>query len=114
MSHELQWALTSLAEKGRHLPMSSNLPDRKLSGWRTGVAYATVLIVVVLLINLSFLIWALCSHGPSLGVSTLHRGTCETSTKLNTWIHLVINILSTGMLGASNYCKHYVPLESLR
>ena len=106
--NELLFEETALTGQSREFSTSSIKRGRRISGWRTGVAYAIVLITVVLLINLSFLIWAVASRGPSLGISTLQRGSCETSTKINTWIHLVINILSTGMLGASNYCEHSV------
>lgn len=31
-------------------------------------------------------------------------GSCATAKKLNLWLHLLINILSTLLLGASNFC----------
>jgi hypothetical protein len=34
----------------------------------------------------------------------LFQGNCKTTNALDTLIHLVINILSTSLLGASNYC----------
>lgn len=37
----------------------------------------------------------------SLG--TLHDGSCKKASRLSFWIHLMINILSTTLLGASNY-----------
>lgn len=33
---------------------------------------------------------------------------CAMSKKYSTWLHLVINVLSTLLLGASNYCMQFL------
>ncbi len=79
--------------------------DRRLLGWRAGVTGVTALVFSCLAINISFLTWALTTHNITGGIATLQQGSCKTSANLNTGIHLVINLLSTGMLSGSNYCK---------
>lgn len=58
---------------------------------------------VVFVINLVFTVWAVKTSGPFNGTITLQAGSCETTKKLTVGLHLLINILSTLLLGASNY-----------
>ena len=78
--------------------------DRRLFGWRAGVTAVTALVTSCLLVNVAFLIWAQTSSRVVDGIATLQEGNCKQSANLNTGIHLVINLLSTGMLSGSNYC----------
>ncbi len=78
--------------------------DRRLLGWRAGVTGVTALVASCLILNVSFMIWALTSKRVVNGIATLQQGSCATSANLNTAIHLGINLLSTGMLSGSNYC----------
>ena len=76
---------------------------RKLEGYHFGVLCCAVLAAVVLIINLIFTIWAVSSSGVQNGLGTLQDGSCKRTATLTFWIHLAINILSTLLLGASNY-----------
>lgn len=58
---------------------------------------------VVLVINLILTIWAVSISGVQNGLGTLHDGSCKRTATLTFWTHLAINILSTLLLGASNY-----------
>lgn len=78
--------------------------DRRFLGWRVGIAAVCCLVFLVLLINIGFLAWASSNRKIQGGIGTLQRGSCKTSERLDTWLHLAINILSTGMLSGSNYC----------
>lgn len=69
---------------------------------------------MVLVVNLSFLIWTASTHNVSGGIAVLHRGSCTTSAKLDTWFHLGINVLSTALLGGSNYCKFFIDDQAKR
>ena len=91
--------------ESRRSSTAAQRSDRRLLGWRVGVTGVTALVFSCLVINISFLIWALTSHRTTGGIATLQQGSCQTSANLNTGIHLVINLLSTGMLSGSNYCK---------
>jgi hypothetical protein len=65
---------------------------------------------LVLLINLVFIAVAagLASRDPDNGSFSssvvLYRGSCGVSKRWDTALHLIINVLSTCILAASNYC----------
>ncbi|KEY73995.1 hypothetical protein S7711_02589 [Stachybotrys chartarum IBT 7711] len=63
-----------------------------------------VLIGLILFTNLSLTIFAVSSYGSNEGVSIIYQGDCSTVRSLDQWLHLLINLLATGMLSASNYC----------
>ncbi|KAI9888350.1 MAG: hypothetical protein M1814_000557 [Vezdaea aestivalis] len=77
---------------------------RPRTGWRFGVTLYAILIAAVLLLNASFLVFAVRVFGFEDGVGTLKRGSCKDIARLSNWAHLVINALSTTMLAGSNYC----------
>ena len=58
---------------------------------------------MVAIINFLFIIWALSKSGLTNGLGTLEDGNCDRTRKLTFWMHLAINVLSTMLLGASNY-----------
>ena len=58
----------------------------------------------VFLLNLIVTIWATQTFETANGSGTLIQGECTKTRKASTWIHLAINILSTVLLSASNYC----------
>ena len=68
------------------------------------------LVVQIILINIIFgtnvglTVYAFKQYGSSNGVGLIYEGDCETVRTLDLWVHLLINLLSTGMLSASNYC----------
>ena len=74
------------------------------SGWRTGVLLSCAVAFTVLLINVAVLIWTLSNSSREGGIGTLYKGNCARTKSLNTWLQFFINILSTALLGASNYC----------
>ncbi|RSL89626.1 hypothetical protein CDV31_015843 [Fusarium ambrosium] len=77
------------------------------------VAFLTVFLTVVLMVS----VFALYREPESsfddadtdrrqvdsLGQSRLFRGRCDTASKANLWIHLVINIIGTCILASSNF-----------
>lgn len=62
------------------------------------------LILVVLVSNLSLTAVATKQYGSQDGVGLIYEGDCTTVASFNLWLHLLINLLSTGMLSASNFC----------
>jgi hypothetical protein len=58
---------------------------------------------LVLLTNVGLLTWAATTHNIEKGIGTLCLGECGTIAKWNVGLHVLINILSTVLLGASNY-----------
>lgn len=49
-------------------------------------------------------IWALAKFDLSSLIGTIEEGKCEQTKHLDLWLHFAINVLSTLLLGASNYC----------
>ena len=76
---------------------------RKLQGYHFGVLWCAGVAALVLIINLILTIWAIAKTGIQDGLGTLYDGSCKRTTSLTFWIHLAINVLSTLLLGASNY-----------
>ncbi|KAK3987182.1 hypothetical protein QBC44DRAFT_295501 [Cladorrhinum sp. PSN332] len=59
---------------------------------------------LVFFTNLSLTIFALARYGSQKAVGLIYEGDCDKVKSLDQWLHLLINLLSTGMLSASNYC----------
>ncbi|KAM0794745.1 hypothetical protein BDR22DRAFT_826699 [Usnea florida] len=76
---------------------------RKLQGYHFGVLWCAGVAALVLIINLILTIWAVAKLGVQDGFGTLYDGSCKRTTSLTFWLHLAINVLSTLLLGASNY-----------
>ena len=68
------------------------------------LALQIVLINIIFFTNIGSTVYALKQYGSDNGVGLLYEGDCETVRTLDLWIHLLINLMSTGMLSASNYC----------
>lgn len=62
------------------------------------------IIGLILTTNLVVTIFAVTSYGSRNGVGLIYESDCSTVKQLDQWIHLLINLLGTGMLSASNYC----------
>lgn len=58
----------------------------------------------VLIINIVLTIWATKKNGTTHGLATIQDGSCQKTKNLSLWLHLAINVLSTMLLAASNYC----------
>ena len=104
-------SLLSCAIESHHSKPSETSAHRKktwrqrhLSGWRTGALTSCVTALIVLLINISVTLWATSSYSTVDRIATLFHGSCEHAKSINMWLQLAINILSTLLLGASNYC----------
>lgn len=77
-----------------------------IGGWRSGLALATLAVALVTITNFLFLFLSVSIISfSSNGEGYLYSGNCKTAKEYNIWIHLVINVLSTLLLGASNYTK---------
>lgn len=86
---------------------SSNPPKPH---WINGVLLCAKASAVMLLLNLIFIAVAagLSNRNPENGgfssIQVMYQGSCALSKRWNIALHLIINVLSTGILGASNYC----------
>ena len=68
-----------------------------------GVTLCAIASGVVFLTNLTLTVWASSKYGLQEGVGTIHQGSCKRTRSLSIWLHVIINLLSTTLLGASNY-----------
>ena len=76
---------------------------KKLEGYRFGALCCALVASGVLVINVILTIWVTSSSGAQHGLGTLYDGSCKRTATLTFWAHLVVNVLSTLLLGASNY-----------
>lgn len=64
---------------------------------------STAFLVVLLL--LTFLIWANLTYAPDEnGVGTFMFGHCSQTSAINTAVHILINVISSLFLSTGNYC----------
>lgn len=87
--------------------------------WVTGVFLCACGAFVILLINVVLTIVAASISyskykGQGYNYSTLYQGSCSTSKNLARGLHGLINVLSTLMLAASNYCMQCLSAPSRR
>lgn len=76
---------------------------RKLQGWRFGVACSAWVAFTVLMMNVILTIYAGARFKADDGVGTAYHGSCEVVNSWTTWLHILINALSSILLSASNY-----------
>lgn len=76
---------------------------QKVQGYHFGILCCAVASAVVMVINLALTVWASKRYGLQEGLGTILDGKCSETKKLAMWTHLGINVLSTLLLGASNY-----------
>ena len=75
----------------------------QLHGWKLGALGACILAGVSLIINIIAAAW-LGRHKQGSGLVEVYNGSCEVVADIDLWSHLAINVLSTLLLGGSNYC----------
>ena len=63
-----------------------------------------VVAAIVFGVNLGWTIWAKKHYRTLDGIGTIYLGNCISVKRINLWLHLLINSLSTLLLGSSNYC----------
>ena len=79
-------------------------PHGYRNGWRSSVIWQIVLGISILILNLSLTIWCYATLSTENGVATFYRGSCAETKRMINVLHLAICILSSLLLGASNYC----------
>ncbi|KAF2867468.1 hypothetical protein BDV95DRAFT_671224 [Massariosphaeria phaeospora] len=84
-------------------------PSPTRVNWKSGSLACATAALSVFLLNLTIIIWGEKRNGfPSLSKAdekrVLYDGDCTTTKRLNIAAHLLINVFSTVLLGASNYC----------
>ncbi|USP77721.1 uncharacterized protein yc1106_04995 [Curvularia clavata] len=87
---------------------------RKRQKWQKSLYMFALLGCVVLIVNTTFLLWAVRMKGIEDGLGILYEASCDDTKWANIGVHLLINILSSSILAASNYCMQCLsaPLRS--
>lgn len=83
-----------------------------LDGWRSGALGFGLCSTVVFVVNLILTIWSSASRPTNKGL--LYQGDCDYAKKLNTGMHVLINIFSTVLLSGSNYCMQCISAPTRR
>ena len=81
--------------------------ERHLTGWKFGVTAGAFAATLVFLVNFVVTIYVVSRNDGQIqvdGRALFYEGSCNTSRKVNIGLHVVINLLSTALLGGSNYC----------
>jgi hypothetical protein len=94
---------TGLPEIDYEANITGENSHRRFSGWRGGVLMAVASAGIVLLINVVFTIWAAVKSKSGTAIGTIWEAPCDTIHTADLWIHIVLNILGTVLLGSSNY-----------
>lgn len=80
-----------------------NALQRWRSGWKFMLSLSSVACVLVLLFNTGLLLWAVARDRVKDERGILFEGDCDYVGRVNTGLHLLINVFSTSLLAASNY-----------
>lgn len=88
-----------------------SIDDDETKSWRIWISRRSralmlqiTIVCLIMALNLIFTVFTVARYGSEKGIGLIYQGDCETVKKLNQSLHFVINLLSTGMLSASNYC----------
>lgn len=95
---------TDFLEEQRRSSKSSCCSTLPWHGWKLAARLSIVIVAIVLLFNITITAWASMKYGLHSGVGTIHQGTCSSIKKTGLFVHMAINVVSTLLLGASNYC----------
>ena len=75
----------------------------RLQGYHFGIWVSAITTAIVLVINLIWITVMASRYRVIRGIGTIQEGSCRKTNSLAMWLHLLINILSTLLLGCSNY-----------
>lgn len=107
----LVWSNPSLSS----LKLSTHHDSKRR--WVRGVLICTYAAFGVLIVNIILTIVAaavaVAGHGQrTMSSATIYKGSCDRTKEWTTGLHLLINVLSTIVLGASSYCMQCLTAPS--
>ena len=86
-----------------HHRLHQTFYQAQLGGLRRTLRFFLAVAVIVLIINISWLGYASTHYGGLReGYGSIQKGECGAAKRTNTWLHLLINVLSTLLLTGSN------------
>ncbi|ORY11736.1 hypothetical protein BCR34DRAFT_483765 [Clohesyomyces aquaticus] len=99
-----------------NLDVDSKSPRRPSNyyteGWRFGAINCAISASIAFLINIIATIWASTLKDQQDGV--MRQGDCDSIHKVNSGLHLLINLLGTILLSSSNYCMQCLSAPTRR
>lgn len=81
---------------------SLGLPRFPSDGWRKTAVVNTIIVGLFVIANFSTLIWSISKSGV-LGTNVFSQGDCDEISRLNTFLHLLLNIASSLIIASSNF-----------
>ncbi len=81
------------------------------NGWKSGTLHIACWTTSVFLVNLIVTIWG---SRRSIGGGVLFQGDCKKASRLDTGLHILINVFSTVLLSGSNYCMQCLSAPTRR
>jgi hypothetical protein len=88
--------------ESKPLPTASSWKDVRIrEGWRFGASLGFLTCFFVVILNIILTVWGSLRSENNNG--HIFQGSCTAAKHYNMGLHVVINVLSTLMLGASNY-----------
>ncbi|KAL4889597.1 hypothetical protein BDV59DRAFT_210270, partial [Aspergillus ambiguus] len=90
-------------ETVRHAHLKPLRWGNRFNGWRFTIFLAFITSLVVLSLNLGFLLYTTTHHRQENEKGVLYQGDCVKVQHMSTGFHLLVNILSTALLSASNF-----------
>jgi hypothetical protein len=84
-------------------PLFSGLRIAAKPSWGKVLLWTAILAATILVLNILWMVIAIARYPSESGTRILFQGSCSQTTRIDTGLHIIINILSTALLGASNY-----------
>ncbi|KAJ2975513.1 hypothetical protein NUW58_g8331 [Xylaria curta] len=76
---------------------------RHFTGWRGGIVYNTLLTFLILVVGIISLILVVTRTKVFSGQLAIYSGDCSTANRINTGVHVVINVFTVVLLAGANY-----------
>lgn len=76
--------------------------------WQLTALLALIFTILIFLLNLALLAWYVSGGAPVVdvddGVKVLYAGDCNKTARIDTAVHLGVNVVGTVLIGGSNFC----------
>ncbi|OCK83187.1 hypothetical protein K432DRAFT_423576 [Lepidopterella palustris CBS 459.81] len=76
--------------------------QKYFSGVKINLRIYLLIAISILIANISWFLWAKSKYNIHDNQGTIQRGNCAEAKKLDRWLHLLINVLSSALLAGSN------------
>lgn len=96
--------LRSQEDDSKTRPNPIQTSKRWFTGWRAGAYGAALTGIVSLIINIVAVVWLQNHPDSDSKLVQVFKGSCSEVSKMDVWVHLAINAISTILLSGSNYC----------